>query len=101
MDSIKLLQQIKREHDFYNRCFTLSLAAVVCLTGLALWWAGVPLLDEHKAMVGLIMIFLAFVFYNIPYFVYLLLRRRYSGDETMMQLMGKRWFFYKINIMNR
>ncbi len=101
MDSIKLLQRLKREHDYYNRFFTLSLAAVICLIGLAFWWAEIPLLDEYKVIVGLIMIFLAFVFYNIPYLVYRLLRRRYRNDEAVKQLMGKRWYFYKSNIMNR
>ena len=101
MDSIKLLQKIKHQHDYYSRCLTLSLAAVVCLVGLGLWWAEVPLLDEHKAMVGLVMILLAFIFYNIPYFVYHMLRRHYRGNDQVMQLLGKRWYFYKVNIMNR
>ena len=101
MDSIKLLQQIKREHDYYNRYLTLVLAAIVCLSALALWWTEVPLLDQYKAPVGLIMILLAFVFYNIPYAVYRILRSRYRNDEVMMQLIGKRWYFYKVNIMNR
>ena len=101
MDSIKLLQRIKREHDYYNRCLTLSLAAVVCFIGLVFWWAEVPLHDEYKALVGLVMIFFAFVFYNIPYLVYRLLRRRYCNDAAVMQLIGKRWYFYKSNIMNR
>lgn len=101
MSSIELLQRLKREHDYYNRCLTLSLAAVICLVGLVFWWANIPLLDEYKVTVGSVMIFLAFVFYNIPYLVYRLLRRRYGNDEVMMQLIGKRWYFYKSNIMNR
>ena len=101
MDSLKLLQRLKREHDYYNRCFTLSLAAALCLLGLVLWWAEVPLLDEHKVVVGLVMIFLAVVFYNIPYLVYRLLRRRYRDDATLAKLIGTRWYFYRVNIMNR
>ena len=101
MDSIKLLQRIKREHDYYSRWFTMSLAAVVAIVGLALWWADIPLLDEYKMLVGLVMIFLAFVFFNIPYVVFRLLRRRYQNNAAAMQVIGKRWYFYKINIMNR
>ncbi|MBC6414177.1 MAG: hypothetical protein GDA45_04495 [Chromatiales bacterium] len=101
MDSIELLQKIKHQHDYYNRCLTLSLAAVIGLVGLGLWWAEVPLLDEYKIAVGLVMILLAFIFFNIPYFVYRLMRRRYRGDDRMMQLIGKRWYFYKVNIINR
>lgn len=101
MDSIKLLQRLKREHEYYNRLLTLSLAGFVCFIGLALWWAKVPLLAEYKMLVGLAMIFLAVVFYNIPYFVYRLLRRRYYDDKPMMQLIGSRWYFYKSNIINR
>ena len=99
MDTLERLRRIKQSHDHYNRMLTVALAAVVCLTGLALWRAGVPLLDEYKPGVGLAIMFLAFVFYKIPYAAYRFNRRRYETDEESRNLMGPDWRQYKRRIL--
>lgn len=101
MDTLQLLKRLKHEHDFYNRWLTAALAAIVCLTGFVLWQAEVPLLDKHKPAVGLALMFLAFVFYNIPYLAYRLMRKRYRNDAEITKLIGRRWYLYKTRIMKR
>lgn len=101
MDTLKLLKRLKHEHDFYNRWLTVALGALVCLAGFILWQAGVPLLDQYKSVVGLVLMFLAFVFYNIPYLAYRLMRNRYRNDAEISKLMGRRWHLYKNRIMKR
>jgi len=101
METIELLAQIKRSHDRYNRLLTVALAAAVCLAGVLLWRGGVPLLDEHKPGVGLAIMFLALVFYKIPYIAYRLNRRRYAADADGLRLMGANWRQYRARIMQQ
>ena len=99
MDTLERLRRIRQSHDYYNRVLTVALAGAVCLTGFALWRAGVPLLDEYKPGVGLAIMFLAFVFYKIPYAAYRFNRRRYAADDESRGLMGHDWRQYKRRIL--
>ncbi len=101
MKTIELLGRIRQSHDRYNRLLTVALAAAVCLAGVLLWRGDVPLLDRYKPGVGLAIMFLAFVFYKIPYFAYRLNRRRYGADEEGLRLMGAGWRQYKTRIMQQ
>ena len=99
MDTLERLRRIKQSHDHYNRVLTVALAGVVCAIGFVLWRAGVPLLDEHKPGVGLAIMFIAFVFYKIPYAAYRLNRRRYCADRDSLGLMGSGWRQYRRRIL--
>ena len=99
MDTLERLRRIKQSHYYYNRMLTVTLAGAVCAVGFALWRADVPLLDEYKPGVGLAIMFLAFVFYKIPYAAYRLNRRRYMADDESRNLMGITWRQYRRRIL--
>ena len=99
-DTLKQLQVIKSRHDTLNRFLTLLFSGLVCAAGFVLWWAEVPLLDRYKPATGLALMGLAVVFYKIPYFVYLLNRRRFSTDDVCLRLMGRTWKQYRMRILN-
>ena len=54
-----------------------------------------PLLDEYKLLVGLVLMILAVVYYKIPHLAFLMNRRHYSTDAVMLDLMGDTWEQYK------
>ena len=99
MDTLELLQQIKRHHDYYNRWLTFGLGLLVSAVCLGLWWTGVVLVNEYKSLTGIILMFLAFVFYKLPYFAYWLNRRRYRNHSKGLDMMGKNWKQYRTKIL--
>lgn len=101
METLELLQQIKRSHDHYNRILTAVLGAAVSLACFALWWNDVALLDEYKSLTGITLMFLAFVFYKLPWFAYRLNRRRYLHNQDGLNMMGKNWRQYRVRIITR
>lgn len=101
METLELLQQLKRHHDYYNRWLTVGLGATVSLVCLILWWNDVALLNQYKSLTGVILMFLAFVFYKLPYFAYRLNRRRYKDNEDGLNMMGNNWKQYRAKIMLR
>ena len=100
-DTIARILAIRRRHDFYNRLLTVLLVLPVCAVGGAFWLAGIPLEERYKTTTGLAIMFLAFVFYKIPYFSYRLNCRRFAGDEDSLRLMGNGWRQYKSRILNQ
>ena len=100
-DTIERLCAIKRRHDFYNRALTVALALAVCAVGGALWFAEVALEARYKTVTGLVIMFLAFVFYKIPYFSYRLNRRRLTRGGEDLQIIGDNWRQYKLRILNQ
>ena len=101
METLELLQQIKRRHDYYNRWLTVLLGGLVSFAFFALWWNDVALIDEYKSLTGLVMMFLAFVFYKLPYFAYRFNRRYYRQNEDGLNMMGKSWRQYRNRIILR
>ena len=100
-DTLSQLRVIRQRHDFYNRLLTFLLTLFVCAIGSALWLAGVPLEQGYKKSTGLFIMFLAFVFYKIPYFSYRLNCHWFSADEDNLRLMGSSWKQYKLRVLNQ
>lgn len=94
-ETLDRLKEIQTRHRNWTRRLTIWLSAVVCSAGFVLWGMKVPLTDELKALVGLILMLLAAVFYKIPHIAFLLNRRYYATDAETLQLMGETWDLYK------
>ncbi len=100
-DTLAYIRTIKLRHDFYNRLLTAALTLIVCAVGAVFWLGGVPFEERYKTATGLVIMFLALVFYKIPYFAYRLNRRWFARDAESLHLMGDSWRQYKLRILNQ
>ena len=99
-DTISRLYKIRHRHHLYNRLLTVGLVLFVCLIGWVFSLLGSILTGRSKMFTGLGIIFLAAVFYKIPYFAYRLNYRWFKGDKENLQLMEGGWKQYKLRILN-
>lgn len=99
-DTLARLARIRAGHLRLTRALTLALSGAVCAALLSLWWLRAPLLDEHKPLLGLALMALAFVFYRIPYFAFLCNRFRCRARSRDLELMGTNWRAYRRRIVS-
>ena len=98
-ETIAILQGVRDRHHALTRGITFGLSAAVCAVGFTFWGLEVPLLDEYKALTGLVLMVLSAVFYKIPHIAFLINRRHYAQDKAALHLMGETWSLYKARML--
>lgn len=89
-------EDVKQYFLKLNRSLTGGLIVVLIIASLVFWYTDTFSLHSSSTLIGLVFMILAVIFYQLPYFSYLLTRRRFSSkDRQGIEILDSGWKVFK------
>ena len=96
MSHFTQLTEVKNHFFKINRGLTLGLILMIVLFSIIFWYTGIFSLESSSVWIGLALMLLAIVFYQLPFLSYLLTKRYFKQQENISsELLNSNWSQFK------